>query len=514
MNGDFHKNFLKILFAVIAPIILLVVVFSFYLFDRLIDEKKEFLFEKSAAMASMISSVASFDRKYSKEKEFGNISSAATIFQVQKTFQSLDEVELKLEYLVGVIRDQKIEFIAYSGVQPSSVKLKDSYLAIPMRKAIAGKSGVSIELDYNNEQVLASYHHIKDTKWGFVVKQPYITHIKPLYQTAFMSSSAVLLLIIFIYFILKRHDIKHNKKIEYSEYRFQQLVESSDDFIWEVNIYGIYNYASRQVEAILGYKVQEVVGKTPFEFMSPDEAKKFLVEFMKIIAKEAKIVNLENTSLHKDGHEVYLQTNGSPFFDEKGNLKGYRGVDRDITIIKLKQKEIEHLAYYDTLTGLANRQNINERISQEINYTKRNSFESALLFLDLDDFKDINDTHGHDHGDEVLKTVSHRILKSIRSFDIAGRIGGDEFVILVRGIQENYKNSLSHLESLLKRVLHEVNEPIVVNGFTHHVGVSIGVAILPRDGEKLEDIMRCADRAMYEAKHLGKNRVVFHKKVI
>ena len=103
MNGDFHKNFLKILFAVIAPIILLVVVFSFYLFDRLIDEKKEFLFEKSAAMASMISSVASFDRKYSKEKEFGNISSAATIFQVQKTFQSLDEVKLKLEYLVGVI---------------------------------------------------------------------------------------------------------------------------------------------------------------------------------------------------------------------------------------------------------------------------------------------------------------------------------------------------------------------------------------------------------------------------
>jgi diguanylate cyclase (GGDEF)-like protein len=166
------------------------------------------------------------------------------------------------------------------------------------------------------------------------------------------------------------------------------------------------------------------------------------------------------------------------------------------------------------LTGLANRQNINDRISQEINYTRRNNFESALLFLDLDDFKVINDTHGHDHGDEVLKTVSHRILKSIRSFDIAGRIGGDEFVILVRGVQENNESNLDHLESLLKRVLQEINEPIVVNGLSHHVGVSIGVAILPRDGDSLEEILKCADNAMYEAKHLGKNRVVFHKKVI
>ena len=109
--------------------------------------------------------------------------------------------------------------------------------------------------------------------------------------------------------------------------------------------------------------------------------------------------------------------------------------------------------------------------------------------------------------------MSHRILKSIRSFDIAGRIGGDEFVILVRGTQENSENSLEHLESLLKRVLDEINKPIVVDGFCHHVGVSIGVAILPRDGKNLEEILKCADRAMYEAKNLGKNRVVFHKTV-
>ncbi|WP_373001410.1 diguanylate cyclase [Sulfurimonas sp.] len=514
MKGDFNKNFLNILFTIIIPILMIVGVFSIYLFDRLIDEKKDFLLEKSVAIASMISNVASFDRKYSKEKEFGNISEAATISQVQTTFQSLDDGALQLEYLVGVIRDEHIDFIAYSGVKPSSVKLKDSYLAIPMRRAVSGESGVGIEIDYNNEIVLASYCPIENTKWGLVVKQNYYAHTKPLYQTALMSTIAIVLLILFLYIILKKYDAKNRKKIEYSEHRFQQLVESSGDFIWEVNSYGVYSYASRQVEDILGYTPQEVVGKTPFDFMSTEEAKKVAVQFMKLIEKEENIVNLENVNIHKNGHEVYLQTSGTPFFDDKGNLKGYRGVDRDITHLKEKQKEIEHLAFYDTLTGLANRKNINDRISQEINYTIRNNFESALLFLDLDDFKQINDNYGHDHGDKVLKTVAHRILKSIRSFDIAGRIGGDEFVILVRGTQENSENSLEHLESLLIRIVDEINKPIVFEKVSHHVGVSIGVAILPRDGKNLEEILKSADRAMYEAKHLGKNRVVFHKKVI
>ncbi|EDZ61401.1 diguanylate cyclase/phosphodiesterase (GGDEF/EAL) with PAS/PAC sensor(s) [Sulfurimonas gotlandica GD1] len=514
MDGNFNKKFLKILVTIITPILVIMLVFSLYLYDRLKDEKKAFLFEKSAVISSMISNVASFDREYSKEKEFAYLPSTATISQVQNTFQSLDEKELQLEYLLGMIYDDHIDFIAYSGLKPPPVKLKDSYLVIPMRKALSGKSGVSVELNYKNEKVFASYHPIANTKWGLVVEQPYSRHIKPLYQTAMMSSFAVILLIIILYFILKRYDAKHQKHIQYSEHRFQQLVESSDDFIWEVNAHGVYKYASKQVENILGYTSQEVVGKTPFDFMTTEEAKKVAVKFMKLIEQEERIVNLENINIHKDGHEVYLLTSGTPFFDERGKILGYRGIDRDITPLKQKQKEIEHLAFYDTLTGLANRQNINDRISQEINYTRRNNFESALLFLDLDDFKVINDTHGHDHGDEVLKTVSHRILKSIRSFDIAGRIGGDEFVILVRGVQENNENSLDHLESLLKRVLQEINEPIVVNSFSHHVGVSIGVAILPRDGDNLEEILKCADNAMYEAKHLGKNRVVFHKKVI
>ncbi len=464
MNDNFHKTFLKILFAVVAPILVIVGIFSIYLFDRIINEKKDFLLEKSFAMASMISNFANFDKSYSEDKEFGNISSQSTLSQIQRTFQSLHIKELQLEYLVGVIEDDYINFIAYSGVKPSAVKLNDSHIAVPMRKALLGENGVGIEVDYNNEKVFASYYPIENTRWGLVVKQPYYIHIKPLIDTALMSSFAVILLILFLYVILKRYDAKHRKKIEYSEHRFQQLVESSGDFIWEVNNHGIYKYASAQVENILGYKPQEVVGKTPFDFMKPEEAEKITLEFMKLMKKEEEILNLENIHIHKNGSEVYVQTRGTPFFDDKGNLKGYRGVDRDVTILKNKQKKIEYLAFYDNLTGLANRQNINERISQEIDYTIKNNFESALLFLDLDDFKQINDTQGHDHGDEVLKAVSRRILNSIRNFDIAARIGGDEFVILICGIQEDSENSLNYLESLLLRVQEKINKPIVING--------------------------------------------------
>lgn len=515
MHSEFHKNFFKILLTVILPIVLVVAVFSLYLFDRLIDEKKKFLLEKSATMSGLIANVASFDRKFSIEKDFNKQSSAATIFQIQNTFQTLDERVLKLEYVIGEISDGKINFIAYSGNQkPASIKVENASMHLPMRKALLGEKGVGIGFDYNNQKVFASYSPIEGTKWGLVIKQPYSSHMKPLYKTAWMSSLALLIFMVILYLILQRYDAKTRKEIAFSEHRYQQLVESSDDFIWEVDANGVYTYASKQCENLLGYKSQEMIGKTPFDFMSPQEAKRVAAGFIKILSREEKITNLENVNLHKDGHEVCLLTNGSPFYDDRGRLSGYRGIDRDITPLKQKQKEIEYLAFYDALTGLANRQNISERISQEINYTQRNHIESALLFLDLDDFKIINDTEGHAHGDEVLKVVSKRILKSIRSFDIAGRIGGDEFVVLVRGTNEDDESTLMHLDSLIARVVDEINKPINLGKNMYHVGVSIGVAILPKDGDTLEEILSNADDAMYEAKHLGKNRVVFHKKVI
>lgn len=510
MNEKFNRDFVKILLVIVTPILILVVLFGSYLFDRLEEEKKRFLLEKTYSMASLISSVAAFDKKYTPKQAFNNEASNATISQVQKTFKTLAQKELELEYILGVREGKYIKFLAYSGVAPPNVDIENLNIATPMRNALEQKSGVGIENDYKDQKTLASYGPIKGTEWGLVIKQPYSLHIKPVYQTAIMSTLALISFIIFLYFILKRYEEKKTKLIEQSDRRFQQIVESSDDLVWEIDPDGVYTYISPQSKKIFGYEPSEVIGRETFVFMQEEEARRVKDEFLKLINKKEKVVNLENTYIHKDGSEVYLLTSGSPFYDERDELLGYRGIDRDITLLKKKLQEIEYLAFYDTLTGLANRQNIYEKISQEINYAKRNSIESALLFVDLDNFKVINDTQGHDHGDEVLKSVANRLLSSIRSFDVAGRIGGDEFIVLVRG-QDKMEDNFAHFNALIERVLKEVNKPIAVKGLNHQVRASIGVAIIPRDADNLKDILKCADRAMYEAKNMGKNRVVFHK---
>ncbi|MDD2449525.1 MAG: diguanylate cyclase [Sulfurimonas sp.] len=510
MNEKFNRDFLKILLVIVTPILLLVLLFSFYLFDRLMEDKKKFLLEKTYSMASMISSVAAFDKKYSINHDFDNMASNATISQVQKTFDSIIQVDLELEYLLGVREGEHIKFLAHSKEEVLDVEIKNLSIATPMRNALEQKSGVGIENNYLGQKALASYTPIKGTNWGLVVEQPYSVHIKPLYQTSIMSALAISSFVIFLYFILKRYEIKKTRLIEQSEKRFQQLVESSDDFVWEIDKHATYTYVSPQSKKIIGHEPSEIIGKKPFDFMNEEESARVSKEFFELSGRREKIVNLEHTLLHKDGYDVHILTRGSPFFDEVNNLLGYRGIDRDITLMKIKLQEIEYLAFYDALTGLANRQNIYEKISQEINYAKRNNTQSALLFVDLDDFKVINDTQGHDHGDEVLKSVANRLLESIRSFDTAGRIGGDEFVVLVRG-EDISEDNFAHFDALIERILKEVNEPIIVKDYKHQVRASIGVAIIPRDGDRLEDVLKCADRAMYEAKKLGKNRVVFHK---
>ncbi len=129
----------------------------------------------------------------------------------------------------------------------------------------------------------------------------------------------------------------------------------------------------------------------------------------------------------------------------------------------------------------------------------------------MDNFKNINDSHGHDHGDEVLKVVSKRIIETLRSFDVAGRIGGDEFIILIRGSEKEY---LNFLNTIVDRLITEINIPIVFKEQVHCVGVSIGIALIPKDGEIIDELLKHADFAMYEAKKAGKNCAVFHKKLI
>src|SRR3989344_3952831 len=168
-----------------------------------------------------------------------------------------------------------------------------------------------------------------------------------------------------------------------SEERFRTLVETTSDWIWEVDAHSIYTYASPKVSELLGYAPEEVIGKTPFDFMPPDEAAKVGQQFTEIIAARRPFERLENVNLRKDGRRVVIETSGVPIFDREGGLAGYRGVDRDITERIKTQEKLHYLAYHDELTGLPNRALFTDRLGQAVIEAGRHERRVAVLCLDL-----------------------------------------------------------------------------------------------------------------------------------
>lgn len=498
----------------IVPIALFSLLLGVFFFQYTFHEKKEVLMHKSEVLVHLISSVAHFDKIYSQEEEFNSSSEAATLSQLQEAFSSLKSGQVPNQYLIGVHDRSMISFLAYSGEKPNPVEWEDSSKAIPMRFGLEGKTGVIVDNDYAGERVLAVYRPIPDTNWALVIKQPISSYLAPFYLFGLIYILFVGLFFIILSFLLKHNERRHAQEVATKEHRFQELVESTDHWVWEVDVKGVYTYSSSQVYKMLGYRPDEIVGTTLFEHMEPEEAERVGAIFAKIVRERENIIELENYNLHKDGHRVCHLTNGSPFFDDEGNLLGYRGIDKDITKMKEDQKIIEEMAYSDLLTQLANRRMSLQRIAEEIAYAKRHHTRGALLFIDLDEFKQVNDTSGHDDGDEVLVIVAERMQEEIRDSDIVGRIGGDEFIVLLRSSPLTLEDLQVQTASLCRRIIKAINQPIVLHNKTHHVGASIGVAFIPMDGHSSDEVIKHADRAMYMAKEKGKNRYLYYQDVV
>lgn len=294
-----------------------------------------------------------------------------------------------------------------------------------------------------------------------------------------------------------------DKALQDAKEKFQSLVESSSDWIWEVDVNGIYSYASPKVKDLLGYEPNEIIGKTPFDLMPPEEKLRVGRIFEEAIREKKPLSGIENNNLHKDGHLVVLETNGVPVFDKAGALCGYRGVDRDITDRKRYESQIERQANYDELTGLANRNLFQDRLNQALAYSRRHESGLAVLFIDLDNFKHINDSLGHDAGDLLLTRVATRLSGSVREGDTVTRQGGDEFVLIL--------SEESDVQVVTKRILKAMSEPFDINGRELRITCSIGIACYPKDGEDQQTLLKNADAAMYQAKELGRNNAQYYE---
>lgn len=294
------------------------------------------------------------------------------------------------------------------------------------------------------------------------------------------------------------------QELKEAEEKFSDIAFSTSDWLWEVDANCRYTFCSDGVANVLGYEASEMIGRSLFDFVLPSETK--YLEQMRdfLLPNMLPLVNLEHINIHKDGHQVDLVISGKPII-KKGQLLGYRGAFKDTTEVKAQENRIRQLAYNDTLTGLPNRTLFNDRLQMIMAHAQRKPHEFALLFLDLDHFKHINDTLGHDAGDMLLQVVAKRLSFCIRETDTLARLGGDEFTIIMSHIDRADDAVL-----IAKRIVKELNTPIEIRGHKLFITTSIGIAIYPIDGKTSPELLKNADKAMYKAKESGKNRFVFY----
>lgn len=291
-----------------------------------------------------------------------------------------------------------------------------------------------------------------------------------------------------------------------SEARFRSLTKLSSDWYWEQDAQLRFirqegRHSSRDQKAF-----EEELGKTfwdiGFDLEEGWDAHRAKLEthqpFQDIIMRR-----LLSDGLH------YARVSGEPIFDSENRYIGYRGVGRDITEQKRSEERIQYLATHDGLTGLPNRTQFNHLLSITLKAARRHQRRFAVLFLDLDRFKIINDTLGHDAGDILLKEISTRLRQCLRGSDVIARLGGDEFVVLAQEVNEP-----SQISTVAKKILFAARQPVIIFGQECQVTASIGICMFPEDAEDEQSIIKNADAAMYRAKEEGKNNYQFYSKNI
>lgn len=255
--------------------------------------------------------------------------------------------------------------------------------------------------------------------------------------------------------------------------------------------------------AITGYSEKELIGKRPNILKSNRHDKLFYENIWDDLLTDGKWQG-EIWNRKKSG-ELYVQYQTiDAVYNEQNKISRYVSVVNDITELKEQEKRIRFLAYHDALTGLPNRTLFHDRIEQAIARSRRDRLSFALLFIDLDRFKQINDTMGHNFGDMLLQVIAQRLLEVTRERDTVARMGGDEFVVLAEELEE--KNGAAILS---QRLIEKVTEPLMLIGNDLTITTSVGVALYPRDGDNADELMKHADTAMYAAKTAGRNTFRF-----
>jgi len=294
--------------------------------------------------------------------------------------------------------------------------------------------------------------------------------------------------------------------LQQAERSFRSIFENATEGIFQTSPDGRYLNINPALARIYGYD-------TPAELIAgigdiqhqlyTDPARR--AEFTRLMRKNGAVTNFVSEIQRKNGDKIWISENARAVLDEAGNLLFYEGTVEDVTATKLDQDKLEHLANHDPVTNLPNRLLMNDRLRQMMLGAQRNHSVVAVVLVDLDHFKLINDTFGHNRGDQLLQTMAHRMLACVRESDTVVRLGGDEFVLLLSGAGRG-----EAMSQVTQRVLKAIALPWKIDERELSISCSIGVSIFPRDGRDVQTLLKNADTAMYKAKELGRNNFQFY----
>ncbi|MFA9558896.1 PAS domain S-box protein [Evansella sp. AB-rgal1] len=304
-------------------------------------------------------------------------------------------------------------------------------------------------------------------------------------------------------------DISKRKKVEKalveSEERYRLITENTRDLIQLVDVNRKTLYASPSHKRMLGFHQKGLIGHTIVEIVHKDFQQQFIDKFEYVLHKK-NYESIEVKAKHNNGTWLWLQLDITPIVDENNNIEKILLVGEDITKRKDYEAKIHYMAYYDPLTGLPNRSFFKEKVKKVFRSALRDRHQAAILYLDCDNFKPINDELGHDVGDLFLQSLANRLKSCIRENDTIARIGGDEFNILMPSITH-----CREVEDVIEKILACAREHWTYEEQDWIVTMSVGVALYPKDGKGFKSIIKKADAALYKAKENGKNTYAWYE---
>ena len=299
-----------------------------------------------------------------------------------------------------------------------------------------------------------------------------------------------------------------NAALAESEQHFRTLANAGQALIWTSGLDKHCDFFNQVWLDFTGRALEHELGNGWTQGVHPDDYQHCLDTYIQAFDQRQAFSMVYRLRRH-DGEYRWLIDEGKPRYDTQGDFLGYIGHCLDITDQRQAEADIRRLAYYDELTGLANRRLFIDRLSQALAAARRSGHVGALLFIDLDQFKRVNDARGHGIGDALLQQVGGRLTRFLRDEDTVARLGGDEFVVLLINLANSPEAAARLAMGVSEKIRGVMETPFQVEGSDFHIGASIGITVFPKGDENEDDLLREADTAMYRAKDAGRNAVVY-----